>query len=227
MKWHCKVLVFSLILMTSWCTSHAQSTNKKLAYAFLNDGKYLQACEYFTEYLQHHPADKAIQMQLAIALYHTRRIKEATQYIDQLLATSGRVKQEEAFLYKAYLLHDAQEFSAAVKFYKKYLQLGKCSTEKRSRIKQRILNCATGIQLSYKSNAGSIQELPSLNTAFDEYLPVPSPNYDDLVYFSSNRLGNWDIFSATFSNNALESKNTVTSLTLNTPKAEQLLDFDA
>lgn len=228
-KWNHFLILFISLLSISFCGKiHAQDasgSDKKVGYQLLKDKNYLQACIYLEAYNELKPQDYEAKLRLAIAQYHNNKIDRATVHINEILAVP-KLNLPKALLYKAYLLHDAAKFTEAIKFYKQYLRTDKMSNAARVPVKNRILNCANGMRLQYQTRMNSAQNLgEQINSSFDEKIPIPSPNYDDLVYFSSKRLGSWDIYGATFSLNG-QAETEVFPLELNSEKSEQLIDFN-
>ncbi len=223
-----RILCFCCLLFGLCFPSFAQDANasdKKVGYQLFKDENYSQALIYLSSYYEQKPSDLETHLKLAICHYHNNDMNAASIHITTLLKLQKKLPPK-LFLYKAYLSHDKGAFNEAIQYYKIYLRSSKIDNEARRDVKKAILNCANGLQLQYQSKNSSVQNLGTeVNGNMDDAFPIPSPNYDDLVYFSTNRLGSWDMYGATFSREAGDNTS-LFPLEVNSNKQEQLIDFN-
>lgn len=223
-----RIICFCCLFLGSSLPSLAQDANasdKKVAYQLFKDKNYSQALIYLISYHEQKPTDIDAHLKLAICYYHNNEIDAASIQIKNLLGQQKKLPSK-VFLYKAYLSHDKGAFNEAIFYYKRYLRNAKGDSVERRKVKRAILNCANGLQLQYQSKNSSVQNLGAeVNGSMDDAYPIPSPNYDDLVYFSTNRVGSWDMYGATFSQEAGDNTS-LFPLEINSNKQEQLIDFN-
>ncbi|MBK9487962.1 MAG: PD40 domain-containing protein, partial [Haliscomenobacter sp.] len=116
----------------------------------------------------------------------------------------------------------------------------------RATVREDIRRCATGLALQYKTPRAIVENLgTTVNTPYDEYAPIMSPNFTDRIYFSAVRPGNVggarnnfgqpdevmgrhysDIFTSQVNKGIWTPPQAMHHL-LNSPKHEVLLDFNA
>ena len=88
-------------------------------------------------------------------------------------------------------MHAQHRFSDATREYKTYLKAIPFDHEHRKMVVDAIRRCSNGLNLQYNSSKGVVENLGrQINTEFDEFNPIPSPNYSEKLYFSSIRPGN-------------------------------------
>jgi hypothetical protein len=152
----------------------------------------------------------------------------------------------ETWLYLGKVYHDRNEFTRAIEYYKLYLKAIPSSHANRASVREDIRRCATGLALQYKTPRAIVENLgATVNTPYDEFAPIMSPNFNDRIYFSAVRPGNAggarnnfgqpdevmgryysDIFT-TLVNNGIWTAPQAMHYLLNSPKHEVLLDFNA
>ncbi len=239
-----------LLCLTLWFgTSQvlpAQDNTRYLleqAHRLFEAGHYAEALEGFSEYLNNKPEDFAVQLKAAICLYQLNRLPEARKIL-LFLSKQRTDERDEAWFFLARIAHASHQFRQAIDYYKEFLRLAPKDHPYREMVKDEIRRCALGMQLMLEPEAAVVENLgEGINTADDEFAPIPSPNYADRLYFSSIRPGNVggartdddlpdptlghffaDMFSAAVLNGQWAGV-TPLSYLLNSPMHEVALDF--
>ncbi|MEM0995228.1 MAG: hypothetical protein AAGI49_19510 [Bacteroidota bacterium] len=202
----------------------AQSTSpryyKQLGLQLMADEQYEEAHAALLNYQQAFSKDRKVLLYLAICSYHIRAFDEMETYLNHYRQTINR-RPPIFQLYQARLLQTNAKYEAAAKAYKTFLRLEKENLNQRKLAKQELRQCGIAIRLAHRVPSFELMEdTPDLNTSFDEILPIASPNYEEVFYFSSDRRSNYDIYSVeeSTSPNLLEGP-------INTAADERLLGF--
>lgn len=126
-----------------------------------------------------------------VCLYHLNRIDRAEQVFTDIL-DGRKAPVSEILLYLARIFHARHQFDKAVELYKEYLKAIDEKHPYRSIIREEVKMCANGIQLQFKQSLAYVENLGNeVNTPYDEFGAVPSPNHTNTLYFSSRRPGNY------------------------------------
>ncbi len=123
-----------------------------------------------------------------VTMYFLNRLDEA---VADLTTSYEKGKEDKTVLYYLGRSHQKKgEFVLASRAFKLYLnELSKKDPERREIIDE-IKKCAYALKSPYRDQQGFVENLgSSVNTIQDEISPIPSPNYADKYYFSSNRPG--------------------------------------
>ncbi|MFM8449236.1 MAG: tetratricopeptide repeat protein [Haliscomenobacter sp.] len=125
---------------------------------------------------------------MALCLYQLNDLDAAETILLNLINT--RSAYSESWLYMARIFHDRHEFLKATEYYKAYLKVLSPNAPNRSAVREAIRRCSNGIQWQYRKPLAIVENLgPEVNTAFDEFGPIPSPTTNERLYFSSARPG--------------------------------------
>ncbi|GEM_PF-123291 len=228
------------------CTSQAQTVDRyrlEQAKRLFEAAHYAEALEGFKQHLLANPEDLAIQLKAAICLYQLNRLAEAKKIL-LFLSKQHIAARHEAWFFLARVAHAEHQFRQAIDYYKEFLRLAPKDHEYRDMVKDEIRRCALGMQLIEQPERAVVESLgDEVNSPYDEFAPMPSPNYADRIYFSSIRTGNVggartedgipdptlghffsDMFSATVLNGKWSAV-TPLSYLLNSPQHEVALDF--
>lgn len=230
---------FGLFAQETLSDKKKQATN----YYYLN--KYQSAQSVLIGIKKNRQEDKETKLLLALCYYHLNQLKEAEPMLRHILETE-RSPFPETWLYLGKIYHDRHEFTKAIEYYKLYLKAIPSSHANRATIREDIRRCATGLALQYKTPRAIVENLGNtVNTVYDEFAPIMSPNFTDRIYFSSVRPGNVggsrnnfgqpdevmgrfysDIFTSQVNKGIWTPPQAMHHL-LNSPKHEVLLDFSA
>lgn len=229
-------------------TLFAQKNAKELlqqAESYYENNKYEKALGYFTSALQTSTLSLEQQKKMAICYFQVGNTAEASRYLNYVFAESKKT-DPEIILYIARCYHDNLEFGEAIRWYKKYLTITSRKSDDRARIKADIMRCAKGQKIKNLSSDNFVQNLgEEVNSSGDDFAPIPSPNSEDKIYFSSAReislgglrneegirdekKGNYfcDIFSTKLENGAWGDVRPLSYL-LNSARHDVALDFSS
>lgn len=160
---------------------------KKLGNDLYESGNYGQALTTYDKYYQQNLTDYEVLLRIAICSYHTNHLAEAKTYLQHIILHAG-YSFPEIYLYQGKIAQAEDQFRDAATFYKQYLKLANPSGEQRRLVKKDILHCATGMRTTQHKELGYVEGLgKTVNTEWDEFGSVHSPNYENRIYFSTNR----------------------------------------
>ena len=237
--------LFSLFLLFPGVLIRAQETlvdKKRQAKEFFIHAHFQDAYNVLQTAQKNHLEDKESNFLMAISLYHLNRLNEAEAILLNLI--SDRSPYAETWLYLGRIFHDRNEFLKATEYYKAFLKTLSSDDPNRNVIRDEIRRCSNGLQWQFRAPMAIVENLgPQVNTPYDEFGPLTSPNATDRLYFSSARPGcsggqrnrygaqddifgrfTCDIFSAQLVSGQWKNP-TGMSYLINTPKHEIALDF--
>ena len=239
------VLIVLISLCFTLSKTYSQSL-KDLRASGLNKVQHLmyrEAIDPLSKYLLQKPGDNEVMTSLAISHYYTNNLSESIRLLD-LLLENNKSPDPLWYMYKAMNKHRQNDFTNAIRLYKQCIQVLPKSDSRRTFLKDQILRCATGLEIEGKKLNVVVENLgDKINTIFDEYAPILSPNYNTKLYFSSSRPESSggkrnnegftdnvyghncsDMYSA-FLENGTWSNTTALSYMLNGPRNENILGF--
>ncbi len=186
-----RLLILVMILFPLGLQAQADSVAKikKQAETYFEKGKYSKALFYFNRYIKVKKADDQTLSKIAIASFHTNDLNNSAKILKDL-AANEKNNDSNVILYTAKLLHAQQRFQDAILYYKKYLAAVKENDSSKRKIRDEIRRCAVGKKLLLSGDLALVENLgQNVNTSYDEFAPVQSPNYSQKIYFSSARSG--------------------------------------
>lgn len=241
MKWMFFTLLFFIAI-----TGNTQNATelKRRAKDFFAAGRYEDALTTLTNSRELSRNDEEGRFLLAICYFQLNRLNESLDLL-KALTESEKTPYPECWFYLGKVYHARHQFLDAANYYKIYLKNGTPDPNARRLVADMVRRCANGQQLQYQPPKAFVENLgPNVNTKYDEFAPVTSPNYEDRLYFSSIRMGNAggkrndagitdertghyfsDMF---FCNNEKGTWSSAQPMSyqLNSPRHEMLLDFN-
>lgn len=207
----------------------------------VQNGRYVDALQYASEL---ESSNKEYYFYRGLAHFEMRNIPAALD--DLSFAYSNGYNKNDILYFLALSHHLLEQFDEASQAYKRYLITLDKDDPKREKTKLYIKHCGYGINAIFFDQAGFVENLgPVVNTPYDDYGPVFSPNYEKKIYFSSNRsessggLRNElgledeengyyavDIFAAEMKDGRWEKSRSIPPF-LNSPANEEIQDFCA
>ena len=151
------------------------------------EGNYREAIIYYNKYLGSNSRnDKAIE-RLAFSQLQMRDLAGAIRRYQSLLTI--RASKNPVILYHlAEAYHLNEDYSKAMDYYKQFLSSSKQKDDLRLIAIDQIKRCGVGLRNSINKQGILVENLgPDVNTVFDDFGPVESPNISNRIYFSSNR----------------------------------------
>jgi len=188
------VRLFLLILLTSQI-GMGQSSLKK-ANKFLQKGKYELAFQQI-ENLKGISKNKSALATRGICQYHLNKLTPAAKDLSKAFELGN--KDPELKYYMGLINHHKRNYKEAIYFYKEYLRDLKSSEELRPDVALQIKHAFSGLRSNYSNNdLGLVENAGNVvNTKYDEINPIPSPNFLNRYYYSSNiAQDNFDLFGA-------------------------------
>jgi len=157
--------------------------------AFSN-GRWAEVKAKLGQYQDAKPGDFSVLTKLGIAHYHLGQGAEARRYLEYVAARSPNRRDPELFYYLASTLHGLADWDKAIIAYKSFL--GKCGEKHplRANAADNIRRCVTGMGIGTNETIALVENLGAqVNSAGDEFAPLPSVNYDDRLYYAAARPG--------------------------------------
>ena len=175
-------------------------------------------------------SDPEAALLLAVSQFHTNDLTAAKSVLDELIERWGE-DFPVAGLYRGRVYHAQNLFDRAAVEYKHYLRTLRQGGEAWVAVVALLRNVDNAIRLGYGDGEILIDNLgPAVNTASDEFGPIPSPTGSGRVYYTSLRPGrsfgegNTDIFFTTTMGRGWSQGRSLDPL-LNTAANEALLDI--
>ena len=163
---------------------------KNEANEYFEQGKYKEALKRYFDIQTNRPQDMEVRLQMGICYYHTNNIPNAKKYL-LYIVDHDKNAEERAYYYLAKTYHADLQFKKAIHYFKAYLKIIKDNHPQRESVKDEIMRCAYGMRIAYGEQLALVENLSDkVNTSYDDFGPILSPNYDDKIYFSSARPGN-------------------------------------
>ena len=186
-----RLLLSFLRIFTILCgvlSLHGQSfkDKKKESLELLNSGNVQEAMNLLVQINQQKPNDPEIGLALAQAYFETNNTGESLSVLKSL-ESNKKVDIAKLVLLKAKNKHLQHDFLSAIKFYKDFLATKSGDIKLHPFVKDQIIRCSSGLKLAKVPQKDIIDNLgEGVNTVYDEFAPVVSPNYSSKLYFSSS-----------------------------------------
>lgn len=193
MKGFWNIFLVTVILFSFGSSSFGQkpATPKILLVSgknYIDNNALSKGAPYLEKYLKYKPKDQETIELLASVYLRLRKTEEA----QVLLSNWSQLKKPDPILdyYYGAFHHLQYEFEKAAVYYKKYLADMDVEGDERKKVKEQIKMCVIGIRAQNKTKAAVVENLGvNVNTSYDDFAPVISPNHMEVLYFSSNRAG--------------------------------------
>ncbi len=191
-----KTTTFSLtlVLILSMTTiGTAQLSPKRmleLAEGYQSVGRFAEALDTYQKYQAATTVSNDILINIGICLFETNQVQQARSAFESLVS-NNRKPNPLVFWYLAQIFHEQGAFQEAAVNYKLFLKSVSDTDPKRPEAIVELRRCANGIHLSYLRSGASVENMGSnINSVYDEFGAIQSPNNPDRIYFSSAREGN-------------------------------------
>ncbi len=147
--------------------------------------EYRNAATIYRKYLGY-GGDKSVYKNLGISLYHTNELADAETFLTEYYST--RPKDLDVVYFLGKVFHHEMKFDKAIEFYKYYLSLTKPSNPLYASVVADVKRCGNAKKIKYQEqDAISENSGNEVNSIYDEFNPVVSPNYFGRIYFTSNQ----------------------------------------
>jgi len=218
--------------------------SKQMAEKYFSAGKYLEALQNYLIYQTYDPSDLETRFRVGVCYYETGKLQDARRNFSSL-AEGEKYANPQLSYYLGLCSHSSFQFQDAIRYYKEYLRRIENNHPRRAMVKDMIRRCAFGIRIQLTKTPVFVENPgPNVNSAGNDFRPIPSRNQEGKLYFSSSREGNAggprnaagepsgiegkfnsDMFSTTFTGNQW-SKPVPLSFLMNGAKNDVLLDFN-
>ncbi len=237
------LLLLLLLSAATGLTAQDASEKKRLARELFDHHRYEEALALLTASRQLSREDKEARFIIALCHYQLNELEAAMDVLQELI-NEEKWPYPECWLFAGKIYHARHEFQKAAEYYKSYLGLLDFNAPNRRLVWEDIKRCALGMRVQYDEPNAFVENLGTgVNTKYDEFAPLLSPNHHDKLYFSSaregsngglrsraglpdQRLGQYfsDIYSCRMENGVWGQVNAMHYL-LNSPRHDVLLDF--
>ncbi|MFK8007509.1 MAG: OmpA family protein [Saprospiraceae bacterium] len=241
-------LISTTLFIFYFCLSGVgQFSGKKIkdkANLYFKNDKFFEALQLYQKYDKIKPKDEEVKLRLGICYFFNNEIDKSIDYLSALVYNKKKPKALPYF-YLGCAYHSQKQFKKAIKNYKLFLKNSSSNDSNRLAVKDEIKRCAQGLKIKYQKELAVVENLgENVNTRFDEFASVESPNNPDKLYFSSARTGNLgglrdkegqlddlkgkyssDIFSIILQNGTWTNPKRMSNL-LNSTQNDVILDFN-
>ncbi len=185
-------LLLLLLVLIGATNSYGQSDTelKKRAKEFFAWQRYDDALKTLQSSRNLSRNDAEGRFLIALCQYQLHRLDEAATIL-QALVEKEKSPFPECWFYLGKIFHARHQFAEAGRHFKVYLKNIPPDHPNRRMVVDIIRRCAFGQEMQYKPARAYVENLGrDVNSPYDEFLPVVSPNHEDRLYFSSIRPGN-------------------------------------
>ncbi|MEL7220824.1 MAG: hypothetical protein AAGJ93_05860 [Bacteroidota bacterium] len=187
-----KLLLLSFFFLLSAFSLQAQSKTafKEEAKAYIAAAHYDDAIRTLESSRNLVRNDKEAQFLLAVCHYQLNNLDRSLELLTNLL-NAEKSPYPECRLYLGKVYHARQQFAEAAEQYKLYLRTLRAEHPNRQMVIEDIRRCDNGLRWLYVDGLSVVENIgPMVNTAYDEYGPVLSPNRASKLYFSASKPDN-------------------------------------
>ena len=178
-------IVFLLVFVSTLGQAQKDLYAKGLAY--FDAKNYEKASEFFYAD-KYGSSNKELLLRRVICNYHLSKLDEAKKDISTLLGFD--VVPDETYLFIAKIFHEEGKYRKAIENYKVFLKRLSPKSDQRAGIIHSIKQCGVATRLQYKEPIAFVDNYgPEINTQYDEFRMIQSPNFDTKYYFTSSREG--------------------------------------
>ncbi len=211
---------------------------------WMKAGRYAEAHEQYERYQNLKPGNLDVLKNLAISAFQSNQLAQAKEILVAIAENPASDPISLYYLAQAY--HYELNFKEAIRIYKLFLAATKLDYPYHRAAVANIKRCASGLKMAGAPESALVENLGDrVNTPYDEFSPVQSPNFEDRLYFSSgrenseggrrdetgmrdDRKGKYtaDIFFTDAESGEWTSPVPINNGLVNTPRNEVILDFD-
>lgn len=241
-----RIIILTWIAVAALAAARAQGPGKQEAKEFFAHQHYAEALSALNSNPALVKSDPEARFLLAVCHYQLNQLTEAEASLLNLIK-SEKAPYPECWLYLGKIYHAMHQFGKAADHYKDYLRRARPSHPNRQMVWDETRRCANGMEWQFRQAEAAVENMGrAVNTEYDEFAPILSPNFSTKLYFSSirpgniggsrnssgfpdNRLGHHssDMFSCEAPGGSKWGNVTPMHHLLNSPQHEVLLDFNA
>ena len=162
-------------------------TIKNSAQQYFSHAKYREALHYYSQYNNRQKNDLDVVLKMGYCLYETNDLTQAKRFLNYYIENEKK-PNPKAYLFLGKTNHAENNFKAAAHNYKRFIALTKDTDSDRTWAKEAVRRCGVGIKALALDQRAFVENLgEKVNSQYDDFNPVLSPNYSDKIYFSSTR----------------------------------------
>ncbi len=183
-------LLFIFFVSSPICLP-AQGNNRDLneAKAYFSHEKYGEALSLLVNSKKLSKENKEARLLIAICYYELNKLDKALDLLNEMVS-DRKAPYPECWLFLGKCYHASNQFVQAGKYYKLYLRSITPNHPNRRMVREDIRRISNGIKWQYREPLAVVGNLgQGVNTEWDEFKPIPSPNANRKLYFSSARRG--------------------------------------
>ena len=177
-----------ILLLLSTATGSTQSNGRLISEGdtYFDAGRFRNALQYYLQGGNMETWNKSTKLQVAICQYAINDVDSAIRTLNRLVAEGKTDK--DVFFYLARSYQQRNQFQEAIDHYKQFIKKTNAGDGRVPWVKDEILRCAVGKSLKHGEETAYVENLGArVNGFYDEYGPVPSPNFQARIYLSSAR----------------------------------------
>ncbi len=180
------VFLIALIAFQGSVSAQDLGKLKKQADVYYKKQAYKKALYYYTQYANRKALDRESRFKMAVSSFESNDLSQAQKIFSGL--TQEKSFDPNAYLYLGKLAHVQNDYNAAQQLYKQYLALTKDDDNAKLAARNLIRSCKVGQRLLFLPEQALVENLGrGINTTYDDFGAIQSPNYSDKIYFSSAR----------------------------------------
>jgi outer membrane protein OmpA-like peptidoglycan-associated protein len=179
-----KKIALLVVLASLACAVAAQKTKSDGEAAFA-DGRWADALDLLSQYQTQKPGDIGVLTKIGHSAYHLHQPEKALKNLEYV-TFQAKTTDPDAWFALARTLHGVQEWERAIEAYKQFLRLASADHPLRANVVDNLRRCVTGMTTPSGGQVALIENLGQpINSAGDEFAPLPSPNHPDRLYFAA------------------------------------------
>ncbi len=182
----CVLLVCLLLAcsVTSICGQNREQI--RLADSYFQNGYFEKAIPLYQAHTEQRTRDFASMLKLAICQYEVNDLNHSIANLNTILQ-NDRNPDNETFFHLARAYHQKHNFDQAIRYYKEFVSNTETGLLRALAIDE-IKRSAVGLRYHHVDNDVLVENLGSdVNSDFEDFQPIESPNHPFKIYFSSIR----------------------------------------
>lgn len=157
----------------------------EIADEYFNNEKYADALLAYNRYYEHE-TDEDVLYKKGICYYHIDQVETSKDLFEKLI--DKNYKNNEIGYYLGLSYQAMGDYYSAIQAYKYFLRKVKRDNPYRRMVADKITRCANGKKVGYLPQLAFVENCGAdINSPYDDYGAVQSPNYLNRFYFTSNR----------------------------------------
>ncbi len=179
-------VLLALIAIQTTLSAQDLGKIKKQADLYYKNNAYTKALYYYTQFSNRKALDRDARYNMGVASYETNNLSQALKIFSELILEKNY--NPRSYFYLGRLAHGQQDFDKAEQLYKQFLRETKERDASLLEVRNLIRNCNVGNRQLSMPEIALVENLGrNINTQYDDFGAIQSPNYGEKIYFSSAR----------------------------------------